>query len=95
MNSPYARVWGGPGIGWVYVIDSSQQIDTSTIAFKVGDIATRGDGDRHLVEAVNDAGDMIEVRCITAAYWCEVGDVEWNMAARYSHAGAIIEGAQS
>lgn len=54
--------------------------------FEVGDIVSRDGTDRHEVIAVSERGQMIEARCIAApeSGWCQVGDVESNLARRYS-----------
>lgn len=54
--------------------------------FEVGDIVSRDGTDRHEVIAVPERGQMIEARCIAApeSGWCQVGDVESNLARRYS-----------
>jgi len=78
------HIWRGPGLGW-------QPLERA-VAFKVGDIVTQGDGDRHIIEAINDAGDVIDVCCTVGADWCKPGDRESNLARRYWHAGDIVEG---
>mgnify|MGYP001616490889 CR=1 FL=1 len=55
--------------------------------FQIGDLVTRDGTDAHRVTWVNAdvGGDLIEVVCVRAParQWCEVGDVEKNLARRY------------
>lgn len=73
------------------------------IRFKVGDIVTRDGTDLHRVVDINDAGDLIDVECIKEPLgyleddgsrsepWARLGDIETNLARRYSFSGDIIE----
>lgn len=84
MKPPPTK-WAGPGVGWT---------TQPELPFRVGDIVTRGDGDRHVIEAINDAGDLLDLRCIVGCAWCQPGDLEANLASRYEHAGEIVEGSR-
>lgn len=66
--------------------------------FRVGDIVTRDGSDLQRITAINDARDLIDVECIRAPQsgWCAVGDVESNIARRYSYPPELtIEGKAS
>jgi hypothetical protein len=55
--------------------------------FQVGEIVTRGGDDRQRVLEVDEDGFCITVQCIRApaSGWCQVGEVERNLARRYSY----------
>lgn len=71
--------------------------------FEKGDIVTRDGTDRQLVLDVNDVGDMITVECIKEPLgainddgtrddpWCRLGEIEDNLARRYSYADDTVE----
>jgi hypothetical protein len=55
--------------------------------FEVGDIVTRGDGDRHRIVSITEDRFSMDVECIKAPHdsmpWCKVGEVESNLCRRY------------
>jgi hypothetical protein len=72
--------------------------------FKVGDLVTRDGTDVQRVIEADEGYGNITVVCVKAPLgwpnddgthgepWCKVGDVESNLARRYSFAGDIVEG---
>jgi len=58
------------------------------VRFCVGDIVTRDGTDLHRVIEASEIGDTIVVECTRAPYdgWCEVGELETNLARRYGPA---------
>lgn len=72
--------------------------------FKVGDLVTRDGSDVQRVLDKN-ADDQILVECLVAPRgfyeddgtisepWCKVGEQEWNLARRYTHATMLIDAA--
>lgn len=53
--------------------------------FAEGDYVSRAGDDVHLVRAMDDDGYCAEFVCVVAPVlgWCSVGDVEYNLCARY------------
>lgn len=41
-------------------------------------------GGKFKVLGFNDAKDLVQVECIVATVWCEVGYIEWNLIRRYA-----------
>jgi hypothetical protein len=67
----------------------------AVVQFKVGDLVSRDGTDIHLVTAVNEAGDLIEVECVKEPLgylddegrreepWARRGERELNLTSRY------------
>lgn len=56
------------------------------VEFGIGDIVSRDGTDEHVVTGVNEAGDLIDVKCVKRPTdgWIEVGETESNLTRRYT-----------